>query len=63
MNSLLKVQITKIVIERLTASWEADEKVTYTDILSDIESGSLSVDSDDALLNAAEFIIEQVVYH
>ena len=57
---LLKVRISKIVIERLTASWETDEQVTYADILSAIEAGPLSMDSDDALLNAAEFVIKQV---
>ena len=58
----LKVWISKIVIESLTASWETDEQVTYADILSTIESGPFSMDSDDALLNAAEFVIEQVSF-
>ncbi len=54
----MKVQISKVVIERLRTSWETDEQVTYADILSAIEP--LSMDSDDALLNVAEFVIEQV---
>jgi hypothetical protein len=58
-----QVNLTKLIIERLTESGEsASSKVSLEDVISSFESNPTGDGySDDAVINAAEFVVEQVI--
>jgi hypothetical protein len=59
-----QVNLTKLIIERLTESGErASSKVSLEDVISSFESNPAGDGySDDAVINAAEFVVEQVIF-
>lgn len=53
--------MTKLAIELMNDAFEKGAKVTYEDFLSFMESTDQRLATDDDVINAAYFIVQQVI--